>query len=140
MLGLLIGAVALGGGFMATRDFVRRRLRFVDAVRKPAAPLLAGLAATVVALPIAALPLVTMVFGVKPPPAALEDEQAARPIEANARALGRAWNLMKAKARWSEGVLSRPVPARALGLKPAWIPMSLRLLREAVRKFEGAQL
>jgi len=33
-------------------------LRFVDAVRKPAAPLLAGLAATVVALPIAALPLV----------------------------------------------------------------------------------
>ena len=60
MLALLIGAVAFGGGFVATRDFVRRRLRFVDAVRKPAAPLLAGLAATAVALPVAALPLVTV--------------------------------------------------------------------------------
>jgi hypothetical protein len=60
MLGLLIGVVALGGGFVATRNFVRSRLRFVDAVRKPAAPLLAGLAATVVALPVAALPLVTV--------------------------------------------------------------------------------
>ena len=49
MLGLLIGAAALGGGFVVTRNFVRRRLRFVDAVRKPAAPLVAGLAATVVA-------------------------------------------------------------------------------------------
>jgi len=60
MLGLLIGAAALGGGFVITRNFVRRRLRFVDAVRKPAAPLVAGLAATVVALPVAALPLVTV--------------------------------------------------------------------------------
>ena len=38
VLGLLIGAAALGGGFLATRNFVRRRLRFVDAVRSPAAP------------------------------------------------------------------------------------------------------
>jgi len=60
MLGLLIGAAALGGWFVATRNFVRRRLRFVDAVRRPAAPLLAGLAAAVVALPVAALPLVTV--------------------------------------------------------------------------------
>ncbi len=45
MLGLLIGAAALGGGFVVTRNFVRRRLR---------------LAATVVALPVAALPLVTV--------------------------------------------------------------------------------
>src|SRR5437016_4214582 len=44
VLGLLIGAAALGGGFVATRNFVRRRLRFVDAVRKPAAPLVAGIA------------------------------------------------------------------------------------------------
>src|SRR5256885_10781487 len=36
VLGLLIGAAALGGGFVATRNFVRRRLRFVDAVRSPA--------------------------------------------------------------------------------------------------------
>ena len=57
MLGLLIGAAALAGGFVAARNFVRSRLRYVDAVRKPAAPLLAGLAATAVALPVAALPL-----------------------------------------------------------------------------------
>ena len=59
VLGLLIGAAALGGGFMATRNFVRRRLRFVDAVRSPAAPLVAGiaggLAASVVALPLGVL-------------------------------------------------------------------------------------
>ncbi len=60
MVGLLIGLAALGGGFVATRDFVRRRLRFVDAVQRPAAPLLAGLAATAIALPVAALPLVTV--------------------------------------------------------------------------------
>src|SRR5260370_13617238 len=60
IVGLLIGAVALGGGFVAARNFVRRRLRYVDAVRKPVAPLLAGLAATAVVLPIAALPLVTI--------------------------------------------------------------------------------
>src|SRR5947208_13631840 len=45
MLGLLIGVAALGGGFVATRNFVRRRLRFVDAVRKPATPPSSSLAA-----------------------------------------------------------------------------------------------
>src|SRR5207245_10578169 len=59
VLGLLIGAAALGGGFVATRNFVRRRLRFVDAVRSPAAPPVAGiaggLAASVVALPLGVL-------------------------------------------------------------------------------------
>src|SRR2546427_8384351 len=59
VLGLLIGAAVLGGGFVATRNFVRRRLRFVDAVRSPAAPLVAGiaggLAASVVALPLGVL-------------------------------------------------------------------------------------
>src|SRR5207245_2101141 len=60
MLGLLIGVAALGGGFVATRNFVRRRLRYVDAIQKPVAPLIAGVAAAVVALPVAALPLVTM--------------------------------------------------------------------------------
>jgi hypothetical protein len=60
MVGFLIGIVALGGGFVATRNFVRRRLRFVDALQKPAAPLIAGIAATAVALPVAALPLVTV--------------------------------------------------------------------------------
>jgi hypothetical protein len=67
MLGVLIGLAAFAGGFVATRNFVRRRLRFVDAVRRPAAPLVAGLAATALALPVAALPLATVwtaaVFG-----------------------------------------------------------------------------
>jgi len=60
MIGLLIGAAALGGGFVWTREFVRRRLRFVDAVRRPAAPVVAGIAAAVVALPFAALPIITV--------------------------------------------------------------------------------
>jgi len=60
MIGLLIGVAALGGGFVSTRNFVRRRLRFVDAAQKPAVPLLVGLAATALALPIALLPVVTV--------------------------------------------------------------------------------
>ena len=60
MIGLVIGVVALGGGFFGARRFVRRRLRFVDAVRRPAAPLVAGVAATALALPVAALPVATV--------------------------------------------------------------------------------
>ncbi|HYT73099.1 MAG TPA: hypothetical protein VEK78_17060 [Gemmatimonadales bacterium] len=60
MIGLLVAAVALGGGFVAAKTFVKRRLRFVDAIHRPAAPLVAGLAAAAVALPVAALPLVTV--------------------------------------------------------------------------------
>jgi hypothetical protein len=60
MVTFLIGVAALAGGFIATRSFVRRRLRFVDAIHRPAAPLIAGLAAGAVALPVAALPLVTV--------------------------------------------------------------------------------
>lgn len=60
MLGLLLAAGALAGGFVVTRDFVRRRLRFVDAVRAPAAPVVAGVVATAAALPVAVLPLITM--------------------------------------------------------------------------------
>ena len=60
MIGLIIGAAAFAGGFLSTRNFTRRRLRFVDAVQRPAAPLVAGAVATVVALPIAGLlPLIT---------------------------------------------------------------------------------
>lgn len=60
MLGLAIGAAALIGGFVLARDFVRRRLRYVDAVKRPSAPLIAGAAAAVVALPVAVLPIVTV--------------------------------------------------------------------------------
>jgi hypothetical protein len=60
LLGLAVSAAALIGGFVMSRGFVRRRLRFVDAVQKPAAPLIAGAAAAVVALPITILPIVTI--------------------------------------------------------------------------------
>ena len=60
MLWLAVSAAALIGGFAVTRDFVRRKLRFVDAIQKPAAPLIAGAAAAVVALPATLLPLVTV--------------------------------------------------------------------------------
>lgn len=60
MIGFLIGAAALAGGFAYTRSFVRRRLRFVDKAQRPAAPVVAGLAATAVALPVAALPIITV--------------------------------------------------------------------------------
>jgi hypothetical protein len=60
MIGLLLGAAALGGGFIAARNFVRRRLRFVDAAQKPSAPVVAGVAATAVALPIAILPVISI--------------------------------------------------------------------------------
>lgn len=60
MLWLAITAAALVGGFILSRNFVRRRLRYVDAIQKPSAPLLAGVAAAAVVLPVAALPIVTV--------------------------------------------------------------------------------
>ena len=60
MLWLAVTAAALVGGFVLSRDFVRRRLRYVDAIQKPSAPLLLGAAAAAVVLPIAALPIVTV--------------------------------------------------------------------------------
>ncbi len=61
MIGLIVAGVALVGGFVATRDFVRRRLRYVDAVKSPVAPIVAGAAAAVVAVPVVALlPIVTV--------------------------------------------------------------------------------
>jgi hypothetical protein len=56
----LLAVGALGAGFAFTRSFVRRRLRFVDAIRRPSAPVVAGVVATAVALPVAALPIITM--------------------------------------------------------------------------------
>ncbi|MFN2570506.1 MAG: hypothetical protein ABR537_02670 [Gemmatimonadales bacterium] len=60
MIWLAVSAAALLGGFFVTRDFVRRKLRFVDAVQRPSAPLIAGAAAAVVALPVTLLPIVTI--------------------------------------------------------------------------------
>jgi hypothetical protein len=60
VIGLLIAIAAAGGGFVAARRFVKRRLRFVDALHKPAAPVIAGLGAAALAAPIALLPVVTL--------------------------------------------------------------------------------
>jgi hypothetical protein len=61
LLGLVVAAAALVGGYVWSRSFVRRRLRYVDAIQKPSAPLIAGAAvAAVAALPFAALPILTV--------------------------------------------------------------------------------
>jgi hypothetical protein len=61
---LLAGAV----GYFLARNFVRSRLRFVDAVYSPFAPLLAGAVAAIIAWPLALLPLLhattAVVFGI----------------------------------------------------------------------------
>jgi hypothetical protein len=68
MLPLLITIAAGAIGFILARNFVRRRLRFVDAIHSPVAPLLAGLAAALVVSPAVLLPFVTLttaiVFGI----------------------------------------------------------------------------
>jgi hypothetical protein len=55
------------GGYLLARGFVRQRLRFVDAVQSPVAPLVAGILAALAAWPLALLPMVTLgttlVFG-----------------------------------------------------------------------------
>jgi hypothetical protein len=48
---LIIGAVAVVSYFQA-RGWVRRRLRFVDAVQNPLAPIIAGTVAAVIAGPV----------------------------------------------------------------------------------------
>jgi hypothetical protein len=68
MLQLLITVAAGVAGFLLARRFVLRRLRFVDAVHSPVAPLIAGFVAALVAWPAVLLPLVTLtttvVFGI----------------------------------------------------------------------------
>jgi len=56
-LALAVGAAVLAFGF--ARSFVRRRLRFVDAVRSPIAPIAAGAIGALVAWPLTLLPLIT---------------------------------------------------------------------------------
>ena len=60
LLWLGVSAAALIGGFVLSRNFVRRRLRYVDAIQKPSVPLLAGVAAAAIVLPVAALPIITV--------------------------------------------------------------------------------
>jgi len=56
-------------GYLKSRQFVRERLRFVDAAHKPTAPVIAGAAAAVVAAPVVwLLPVVgapaAVIFGI----------------------------------------------------------------------------
>jgi hypothetical protein len=63
-LTLAAGAIA----FILTRNFVRRRLRFIDAVQSPFAPLITGVLGALVAWPAVLLPMVSLstaiVFGI----------------------------------------------------------------------------
>ena len=61
---LLIALAAGLAGFILARNFVRRRLRFVDGIHSPIAPLIAGCVAALVAWPAVLLPLVTLATAV----------------------------------------------------------------------------
>ena len=49
-LGVAAGAAAFG--FYQAREFVRRRLTYVDAAQRPLAPIVAGIAAALIATPV----------------------------------------------------------------------------------------
>ena len=60
ILWLALTGIAAIAAFSITREFIRSRLRFVEAVRHPAVPWLVGASVLLVALPIAGfLPIVT---------------------------------------------------------------------------------
>ncbi len=66
---MLVAGAATFFGFRETRRFVRRRLRYVDAVHSMKAPFIAGTAATLLAGPVVmALPLIgagtAILFGI----------------------------------------------------------------------------
>jgi hypothetical protein len=52
LIGLIVAVGAAGAGYLRSRSFVARRLRYVDAVQTPVAPLIAGAAAAVIAAPV----------------------------------------------------------------------------------------
>jgi hypothetical protein len=56
---LVVTLAAILGGFVISRNFVRRRLRFVDGIYSPIAPWLAGIGVALIASPAALLPLIT---------------------------------------------------------------------------------
>ena len=59
LIGIGISIAVAVIAYVQTRDFVRRRLRYVDKVQTPIAPWIAGLSVAIIALPIAVfLPLV----------------------------------------------------------------------------------
>lgn len=64
LLGLVFFTVTAMAGIMSfgfARGFVRRRLRFVDAVRSPGIPVLAAVGAALLILPLTLIPVVNIV-------------------------------------------------------------------------------
>lgn len=55
LVGLVVTVAAGIFAFGIAREYVRKRLRFVDAVRHPVAPWIAAVLATVVLIPVVAL-------------------------------------------------------------------------------------
>lgn len=51
-LGTVAAVTAAGFGYLQSRGFVARRLRYVDQAQTPAAPVIAGVAATALAAPV----------------------------------------------------------------------------------------
>ena len=60
MLELIVLVGAGIAGFVGTRDFTRRKLRFVDAVHSRSAPVIAGVIAGIAVAPLAILPIITI--------------------------------------------------------------------------------
>jgi hypothetical protein len=60
MIPLLIALAAAGFGYLLARNFVRKRLRFVDAVQSPFTPVVAGVLATLAFWPLSLLPFVSL--------------------------------------------------------------------------------
>ncbi len=60
MLNILIYIGACLGGFVIARNFVVNRLRFVDAVRSPFFPWIAGIGAALVTWPLTVLPVLSI--------------------------------------------------------------------------------
>ena len=67
-INMMIVAVVALTGFVIAKTFVRRRLRFVDAIYSPLAPLTVGVLMAVLAWPLAILPIITgtttVIFGI----------------------------------------------------------------------------
>jgi hypothetical protein len=71
LIGLGAASVAAGFGYLRSKSFVARRLRYVDAVQSPVAPVVAGVAATALAAPVVwVIPIIgggtALVFGIAP--------------------------------------------------------------------------
>jgi hypothetical protein len=63
LISFAIAFVAAGIGYREARSFVRRKLRFVDAVQSPLAPIIAGVGAALLTGIFAIMPLVGLFVG-----------------------------------------------------------------------------